>query len=721
MSFLRHFSRATSIVVTLIAVVATTASFISAQNPQKFRSEFEAAFKSQDYEAKKRVVSGDRIAAQIVLFSIYEPEYCRAIIDANDAKTKELGELMDDLAQSYKIEFKDKLLENRKKWVDGLQGSDKKTRLENSTKYSEAWTAGDKARRSGEAEEWKTAMTELEACASACLGIKDYYFAAGCFDLIFAGHKSLQDQFAMAYSARRMIDLAIKPGGLDREFTGYSEELDSLAKKDIKKPDLIDITLSLEESRKKYEKDYAESLIIKPASVPKGDKNSKGGAQPAMLVPPTSPDGEDWLEETGFKPSAPIDVTQRMTPFVVPWRSEAPQPELFLQGFEYKRGEKPENFMGIPGAKASFDKKFQVDLDGDPKTPDIELKLKPKPEIVSFTLKYDDGSTAKLSYVMQLMGTKINIFGKEAPYAEPEKFYRFMAVGASTVSGKCRGHNLTFIDTNGNGTFDDEADTVIIDAGTKNERIEPKGRFIYLDQGGGLYPYEIKIVLKNASTIRTRPYKGELVPLSVEYKSKVAPKFLVAHGSGENSQFLFNCLLAREKPIWVPPGNYSVSHGYMTTGADLKKENFAIITKGRALAQSVESGKQTIWSLGGAGEKGYWMTTKITRAADDPNAIEISGKDLRVYGNFGEEYHNFYPTRIVPSVEIRKNDGNGAIVAKKEMAIPGGDNIQIVDLWFAAKLQVKGVAKTEKVVVKLRAEHPLLGKIESEWLPVSDN
>jgi hypothetical protein len=697
-------------VVIALSCGAATAQFA------KYREGFEKAYDAGDYEGMKVVVSGDRMLA-VLLGKVYEDDYCKAALAGQKDQAQKTLDAYAKLATIYKVEFKnDNLLANRRKWVETLDDAQKQVCIDSYKKYEEAFAANQTA-RAGDADAKKAVIPQLEETEKLLRAIKDFYYAAAAVDMQIECYKGLEDQFAEAFTIRRNLEHVVKPNDLEREYPNYESRLDELRKKEIKKPELIDLTLDVEAARAKYLKDYEDSLVIKAAPI-----DGKSG-EVGTLTPPKTEDALEWEEHDGFKATKPVDPMSRHLAYVLQINPESPRHDIFWHIYEFKKGEKGEqNAPFLPGgAKVNTEKGFLVDVDGEGgKAREQEVKLKSKFEPQTFDIKYDDGTASKLTFLFQQYPNNPEAFGLRYKASDPEKFFRFYIAGASAIMGKCRGHTLMFIDSSINGAFDDPGeDTVIIDPGTKAERVEPFSRYVFLDQGSGAYPYEIKMVSKNGSKIRTKPFNsktGQLVPLSLDYKSSIAPRFLIAKGSGEDESLYFNLMAAVKQPMWVPVSSYSIFRGYFAQGKDPKKEGQMVILKGRSGMFRTEPGKQGVWSLGGTGDKGFWMTTTIQRNAEDASTLEIVGKDLRVFGGAGEEYAGWYPQRILPTVEVRKGSPTGPILKSDKMALRTGDDIPMAELYFPATLQIKNVSKNDKIFVKLVGEHPMLGKIESEWL-----
>ena len=111
--------------------------------------------------------------------------------------------------------------------------------------------------------------------------------------------------------------------------------------------------------------------------------------------------------------------------------------------------------------------------------------------------------------------------------------------GVTQVQGSMRGRQVSFIDSSGNGIFDDPGvDTVIVGAG-KDARVDPYGRYVFLEEDNGWFPFEIKMATRNASVIRTRPYRGDLARIQLVYKGGKRPEYLIVQGTGEDAAFFF--------------------------------------------------------------------------------------------------------------------------------------------------------------------------------------
>ena len=112
------------------------------------------------------------------------------------------------------------------------------------------------------------------------------------------------------------------------------------------------------------------------------------------------------------------------------------------------------------------------------------------------------------------------------------------------------------------------------------------------------------------------------------------------------------------------------------------------------------------------------MLGKVERG-EKRGTLKAVGKEIRVYGNFGEEYYNFLADRLTVEVTIRKGSKDGPKVASATMKPhPGSGEFTVADLFLPESKIIKNVPARGELFAKLTAEHSVLGHIESDWFKV---
>ena len=307
------------------------------------------------------------------------------------------------------------------------------------------------------------------------------------------------------------------------------------------------------------------------------------------------------------------------------------------------------------GAKIKNDGKIFIDSAGTGKFK--KIKVKSKPSSAKFEVNYPDNSTLRLTMALWEETPNFKLFGTRFNNSKSHTFTRLAARNTTGLAGKIRGNDVTFIDNNANGVYHDEGIDAIMVGKGKNARIDPFGRYVMLKETNGYYPYELKLNKKDASLVRTRPYKGQLAPLRVDLKtaSGARPSFLIVKGNGEDASAYYDVAKAIDEPIWLPVGGYQVRQGYFTIGKG-KKQSHIFIGPGRSGVFKVEAGKVNTWEMGGSGEQGFWLLGKLSRGSD-PTEVIAENKELRVFGNFGESYFGFTAEDHRPASDDRTPQG----------------------------------------------------------------
>ncbi|HGY91164.1 MAG TPA: hypothetical protein ENK43_08345, partial [Planctomycetes bacterium] len=561
--------------VFLAAVFLSMSPSISAQDGLVvFRDKFQKAVDSNDFSEQRRIVKNGRGSALSVCFG-WERDYAKTRLAGKQELAEKVKGYIDALASNYSVTFRDDIISRRYKFISSLSDDQLAGRLDAVRFETEGFSFFNDAKKTGDKNLAKQAQDQFIDAYNSDIKIKDFLNMAFDADMIAQTFELMGDHdFDVVYWSKVAV-AAAKEGGLGDRVGAAEARIQKYKKKGkVRRPDLIDLSLPADEAKVAYEKAYAESLKVKtPAG---GGSVSAGDGQ--VLEPPTSKAAYEWAEDVGFKPKVLPIGSKIWLPSFSPQRVQATNPSTnpLLPLAVVKKGDDPVDGNGfLPGAKLKYDGKLFIDPDGDGgKQKFKKMKLKvDKPGKTKFKVVYDDDTTAKLTYMMFKQSPSQKAFGVSFKSAGAEKLIVFRWFNVTGMKGKIRGHDVTFVDANSNGYyFDTGEDCVLIGSG-KNQRIEPLGRFIFLEEEGGLFPYELKIAAKNCSVVRTRPFSGELAPVKVEYKtgSGTMPQSLFARGSGENTEAYIDLMNAIDKPLWIPAGRWRIHKGVFVLDKKGKK------------------------------------------------------------------------------------------------------------------------------------------------------
>ena len=708
---------ALTMLVLMGAVGSTSAQRVATYD--EFFTRFTDAQAGDDFTMMKSLVAEN--ALHSVSYSVsLERDYCEGKAANDTAKVEKVLGIYEQLAIVFKLEHKSRRLVERKKWLEGLDEAKRKTRLEYMPIFLESGTIFQKAEAEGSDEAWRAVMTKIGKGLVLAQKAGDETFAAyACKDLVPASLK-VGDKFASVYYAR-LGQRAAARVELTRDFPYFPTTISEALEKHKIRAALINPDLDLEAARTAYQKEVDKALDNVEVGGDDGGKgNRRTGRVVAKLPPrPTSEAAYEFVDDEDFK-AAKKALAVGTKIFLPYYRSDVgpgrPFPDPFDSAIVLKKGDKDVEVPFAPGATASYDGKLTIDPDGpDGKKKSKPYKLKIKMAAQKIDVEYDTGVKNRLHVFMRKGPSNDKINGTPFRFEGNDLllYYR----GASSVVGEVRGHPLTLIDCDGNGTFDDAgSDAVMVGTG-KNAVISPVGRYLFLPEETGLYPYEFKITSGDGSAVRTRPFKGELAPLTVRYGGKLKPKYLVVKGSGEDAAFFFDAMQAVDQPMWIPSGFYSVHGGYVLSGRSLPKARAVLIGKGRAARLQIESGKLNVWEFGGAGAKGFRMEGEVRRG-ESASEVIVSGNKTLVFGNMGEQYFNFEDNLLLPDVTIRKGSPTGSKLTTKSLRMPA-DAQNVVESFYPDDLTIKKLSRG-KLFYKLSTKHPVLGKMESEWTEIPE-
>ncbi|MCA9322752.1 MAG: hypothetical protein KDB53_18570 [Planctomycetes bacterium] len=691
-----------------ILVICALSPLAMAQDPTQVRAAFEQAVDKNDFSTQRNIVSELKDQC-VTVAQNWEFDYCKARMAANDDQAAKLLAYMDAMGNNYSIVQKSGLILDRKAFVSGLTNENIAKRLEAIRFYYEGYGHFDEGKKSGDEMSLNEANNQFADSYNSSVEIEDWLSAGWAADRISDIFVARKLDFETIYWARMALHQANKTKYANL-FTHLDARIVDYEKKEkVRRPDLIDLTLPIDEAKAAHAIAFEESLKVKP--LPGGD----GG----VLVPPSSKIAYTWEDFDGFK-SKKLPLWSKV---FLPWyRPDVtpvnPRELVFRREVLVVKDAEATKVPMLPGATWTYDGKLEIDLDGESgKARPKPIKLKLKPGLQKFDVTYQDDSKGTVNLLMQERPGNYKVLGNGVRDPDASKHIIVAFQGATAMEGKVHGQTLTLIDTDGNGAFNDTGeDSVIIGSGS-NQRIEPLGRYIYLEEEGGLFPYDLKIIKDNGSAVRVRPYQGDLAPVMLEYSSPTGkmPDYLIARGSGEDIEFYFDLMKAIDKPLWVPSGQFKIHRGMFIL--DSKGEETILIGPGRAPPFKVETGRMNIWQLGGAGEQGFWMLGKASRSGTE---AKVLGKDIEVFGNGGEQYFNFVGELLVVDAEIRKDGPEGSRVGKETMKpYKGGDPQRSVDdMFWPDNATFDKLPKSGKLVIQFSAKHGVLGQIQSDWIEI---
>jgi len=219
---------------------------------------------------------------------------------------------------------------------------------------------------------------------------------------------------------------------------------------------------------------------------------------------------------------------------------------------------------------------------------------------------------------------------------------------AGVRTGTIQGTKVNIFDKNGNGIFND----VGLDAIGVGNRSGAALLGEIARIGTSLYSVE---VAADGSTIRWSPFAGEVGKLDVTTDFALDAKLDSAVFSSTDGRFSFD-LSETKGPIDVPVATYELTYGHVTKGSG--SAHIARGTMG-TLSVSTESGAGLVWGGELAGEP------VVRRGTAD---VTITPQ-YRIFGNGGEEYHDFTPDPLPQRWEITDAETDKRV---KKGVLPSG-------------------------------------------------
>ncbi len=689
---------------------------------------FAKAVAEDDFATMKTLILKHRAIMRYVYVDS-ESQYFSAVANNAEKDKSDRGNVMMKMAQLANLELKDGWYMDRWQWARAQDA----VFAAKSVKIYEVYDRGDrefvKARAERTGDLWAKATKEFVALDAAATEAKDPVFAFFANWYLAECHLGQFNYFESVYAAKKAIDWAreakLTPMADKEDLKGLMGKAARNATPEID-PTKVDVRLSVEEAKTKYFGPSAPKPAPggdKPA--PAGDKPApEGGDKPAPAGPEKKPDPKgagkevvppepnkhggksDWVEIDKTKV---VQVGEKG--FLTPYPSSNNNP-LRWQSVRIAPGG-DSKLLCLPGDhKFINDKgKFLLDPDGDGKAAPEKLKLGAKPELVKFPKRdLGDGVFGDVTLRMMEMPTSYKLMGfdsKENP--EKDGSTILFSCGMS-VSTKFEGFDVTIYDDNADGFFNSWGDDTMVVTKGPQKRIQPLSKIAYV--GDLLYEVDLDAAGKK---IRFRPYEGPIALVKLDYGTGPAATFLTVKGAGDKSSVAFNLVDARDKWMWVPPGEYQFAYGYMAFGAEGDKRDTIQIVTGRSKPIYLKEGEKTVWKMGGA-DTGYQYRWKASKSAD---VLTLKGRDLEVYGIGGERYEWFMPGVLRPHVRARLGE-KGAVFHDKQMArIDEGALRTDGGLrWFPKDVEIKLTGKGD-VFLQLEEDYSKLGKITSAYAIVN--
>ncbi len=690
-----------------LLVLALPSAFLG-QNAVAFKESFIQAAKADDFAKQQELVTKTAPDTVVAGFVDLETDWCA--IAAAESSAQEAFKYLEQLATVASITPpRTDFLTKRVAWLRELTPEQKQAKVELYSMIGQAYARYSEAMKSRtESAAMELVPTYIEVLAKAQSATDHYWGSQACWYLADL-NQVVPNWFETCYWFKKAIEVGSQ-GHSAAEIAkkNIDAQLRRAAETGKVKPELVDVNLDVEASKAKYK----EALLNVPGSPtnPTGAGGTGTGtaapansaATPPGKVPTAHTLPPEWKE-------VPIKVSKLAAEpsYVIPsyaYNSHV----LFWFGVGLKRGEAKVAAM-LPGAPELENDggKLFLHPDGKGKTKDpIRLKLSGKPEVHEFkNVKYLDGSTGTVWHTVLQLPSTFSMGGFDFNYGEEALvMYR----GASVAKGKFGDAEITVHDVNGNGAFNDFGQDVLVSGKGKAIRVQPLSKYVSID---GLF-FEMTIEA-NGRMMRLRPYDGPIAPLKLDWKGSSKPRALIAQSSGDDTTYFYNLMDAIDHPVWVIPGAHHFYEGFMGEGK-LDKATTIHITRGRSGAFPVEVAKENVWKFGGAGDQGF---TFIFNPTTEGNEMVIDGKTIKIFGAAGEGYER--SLLGVPSgvVQVRKAKTTGPIVGSEKLKKPELADIRETRdyMHFPKTVRMKKTWSGD-YEVKIEGEHPILGKITSDWI-----
>ena len=354
----RSFGFKTLALVALL-LVAGTASVQAQTSKEAFLAAFKAAVKSSDFTAQRSLVSNNRKHAFDSFFDV-EIE----VLQARQADNVEAGNaalsVLEGLSSNYRLEFSEKFLNDRLRWVNSIQGDDIQKRID--AYYAEInGLQGYRAGENGDEAAYRSALQSYSDALQLSYAIKDYFKGGQAAQSMSFIHSNLNEYFESAYYALWCQRIGVEGGLSDREefmwVAGYLSELNE--KRRVTNPELIDITIQdLDEAKK------AHAKAVKGAQdIPSTPGEANGSGEGGKIKAPVSEDAFEWATDEKYKLKVEKKVWTKMP---LPWYRDhnigegvlAKNP--FVQWDRFEKDADPRDWVAFPGVKGAYDGKLNL-------------------------------------------------------------------------------------------------------------------------------------------------------------------------------------------------------------------------------------------------------------------------------------------------------------------------------------------------------------------------
>lgn len=708
--------------LTVILFAAVALSLV-AQEPaaqashEVFMAKFEEAVKADNYAAMKELVVRNQPELLNGYF-LYEYQFASAIANKNDEDKAARIAVLEKFVTFVTQEFKDKWYVERLAWAKTFTPEQAAKRIEVETNVLEGASAFRRGEKSGDKKDWTDARAKFEKVIPVAQEIGDVYWQIDA-DVWLAGvAEKLEEKFEAAYHFKRAMEVAREakqsntiakydlPGKLKR------------AARDGLRDDLIDIKIAVAMAKVKYaatiEKLTAEAAAGGAESRGAGAGAGGGAGGPKGAMPSTLPPMAnkhtmriEWVDaekpkyaEVVGRPMLTSNV--RANAHWSNWYAievAASAKSTILPGEHFLQNEKGKLLFDPDGAGKAGDERIKVAVG--------------KPEVVVFKNRgFPDGGKVDVRHLMLEMPRTFTINGVGMQFkgpgpGDPMPIY---LQGATSVTAKFDGYDITIYDDSANGDFSNYGDDSVAVTKGKVSRVTPLSRYIYV----GDLLFELKVD-PNGQNLRLKPYDGPVALLEFKYVANTMPAFMNLEGLNENAQAFFNLMDCKDKPMWVPPGEYKFRDGYFSYG----KDETITVSAGTATSFKVAEGQLTKYEMGGAKTPGFTYQWKAELEKEkDKTLIRLKGKDLRIHGAAGEEYSRFYVGATRPHVRVRTGK-DGPVFFDKQMKAPAAEDLNVVPkrhwsiiVYYPKDIEAEKTSSGD-AFVQLEGDHPKLGKITS--------
>jgi len=209
---------------------------------------------------------------------------------------------------------------------------------------------------------------------------------------------------------------------------------------------------------------------------------------------------------------------------------------------------------------------------------------------------------------------------------------KWMYATGGVMKGKVDGKNVTLIDANCNGRWNEHAVDCYVDG--KNAAATPITDALSI--GGELYTLEID---ESGQVATWSPFDEEAGKLDLREEYEGQGKLVSALVESTDGRFQFN-LADCKKGLTVPAGSYVLKE------ASIKKKSLtAKISRGEMKPFEVPTSGEFALEWGGP-------VTAIYDWKEDEGKITVSPNALKFVGKAGEEYSGFQPSDVGPKILV---------------------------------------------------------------------